>query len=105
MLNQCFSPACLLSASSRGEAYYEKEAGGSEKTQDVNSNEVTLVMVMVLIVLGFLTIVLNIKIMVIVMIKLMTMMMTAILNMDRDDEDNVHNKDRCEQETMMAKWG
>ena len=77
MLNQCFSPACLLSASSRGEGYYEKEAGGSEKTQDVNSNEVTLVMVVVLI-----TIVLNIKIMVIVMIKLMTTMMTAILNMD-----------------------
>ena len=32
--------ACLLSASSRGEGYYEKEAAGVEKAQDVNSNEV-----------------------------------------------------------------
>ena len=35
-----FFAACLLSASSRGEGYYEKEAGGVEKAQDVNSNEV-----------------------------------------------------------------
>ena len=38
-----FLSACLLSASSRGEGYYEKEAG-TEKAQDVNSNEVTLMM-------------------------------------------------------------
>ena len=37
-----FFAACLLSASSRGEGYYEKEAGGVEKAQDVNSNEVIL---------------------------------------------------------------
>ena len=83
-ITNVFSPACLLSASSRGEGYYEKEAA-TEKTQDVNSNEVTLVMIVVMIVVMILVMVVVMVVVLImltmeimVMIKIVTMMMTAI---------------------------